>query len=1739
MSAPYWGQLPPPKAGQTKARRLSDDLTPQADRRQSLDVPSQGQPRSNRVSVQTTKSDAPTDSTLSPFVSPTASSFPDQGLAPRPPSLPYGANQYQPPELIENRRRRRSRNQEQDYEYAAAAGPPPPAAPEVPRAPPVSYKYQTGNGGPPYSYAAPPQGPPRPAKEMAPEEYYKAPTPVNQRENLPVLDRARNTLDPGGSPRAQRNSTDPTLARNSSVRDEVNGHRRRASGADQNLHRSRRTSLNQPTDRSKMFADDRSPLQRLELTLDSISKEDKRARVEAAERAAREKTSGNEAGQQAEKSPAGQQVRFQERRPSAVGEDESKAQPQLLTAGTPVTPTRPAHSAAASMGPLSQNPPEEGRKYGSGTGRSPGSQAPESKIPVPVSTLAAGIPQRNLSFRERAARNDIKPPNGVNVSTPQDEVTTPTNGTSLTRSGSNKLKKNPPGDPWYSKRKELEEKYPTIEIRNGPRPATKARETGGTAGPESHAPGFGAGPVRANAHAPEPAYQHRSGFLDVDDYYEDDMVTTPPTAAKLTKSPSQRKADQLLGRSPPQHLVSSATRRSPPTVRRSPPPVAATAAATSVGGAVAARGFGTIPSAVHHHPARRDARSDSDSDEEREDNLHHVSNLIYHARDKFEPGRGLYQPTPYLDEWKKATVGTLSGALLDLEDIPPEVEKSTPWWESPGSKRRGSMASRPKKAEAFEGEYDDTNAPTRFKPPLHLKCGPLLRYCGIRNERVPSRSARNGAVVDKEIWRGSVMIVTTDADSSYDIAPTLRLFVQPLELLPPPPREISGDEPLAPEYVDPIAGHPKLGRKGETLYVRPVDHLDENKDLSRDETDDGLFEKSRSPPDVPLADGATDPPGSFAARRKRAEMDGEKAGKYKDVRGFRLHKERGFTFWRFNIEVELRGKQQRVAYRINRGPSTGFWVPAKGQAMNIMFHSCNGFSMSVDADEFSGPDPMWRDVLNTHQSQPFHVMLGGGDQIYNDRCMQDTKLFKAWLMIKNPLHKHNAPFTPQMQDELEFFYLHRYAMWFSQGLFGMANSQIPMVNMFDDHDIIDGFGSYPHHFMNSPVFSGLGNVAFKYYMLFQHQSVVDETEVSEPSWTLGAQPGPYINELSRSLFMMLGSKVALLAVDARTERKRDEVVSKETWEIIMNRCYKELEKGKVEHLLVLLGVPIAYPRLVWLENILTSRLMDPIKALGKVGLLGGFLNRFDGGVEVLDDLDDHWTAKNHKHERSIVIEDLQDLAAGKSIRVSILSGDVHLAAIGQFFSNQKLGVPKHKDFRYIPNVISSAIVNTPPPDLMADILNKRNKVHHFDKETDENMIPIFGHGVDGKPRNNKCLLPHRNWCSIREYVPGNTPPPTPDQSEYDLTPLGTPPGTASYGGGAGGLLRRLSKSRPRGPSFRGPDSVRDRTRPPLSGGLLRTLSRQRVSASADEVGNAQSQQTRPGFLTRTLSGSSVNGRFGGLFRRRGSNAGPPPPRHDDGGINGNWGPETEDEDDDYDEEIPRQQRRGIGLRGGLGDYPHDYEDEYADGDESHFSVKQPPMPPQQQYQEPPPRSRAPSTTTTAIRSNTNKQLPPEPAPVPMPVMSGGATPRHNNNNSSATAGPVVGMSRPASAGLKGAGDVAPEQEFIPKQFHRVPTGLSVKQLKKRDPAELAVNLSGGLEVCLNVEISQKDPGGSTVPYRLIVPRLWYDEELEEDNLEFVPPNGEKYGHQHQNEQESGAGGGRVGGLKRLISLRRA
>ncbi|KAH0256109.1 hypothetical protein KCU91_g17107, partial [Aureobasidium melanogenum] len=415
---------------------------------------------------------------------------------------------------------------------------------------------------------------------------------------------------------------------------------------------------------------------------------------------------------------------------------------------------------------------------------------------------------------------------------------------------------------------------------------------------------------------------------------------------------------------------------------------------------------------------------------------HHGFSDLFHRHQHKD---GTYRKKPELQEWCQGEVARLFADDHNVQDsVKTTAHTNTPWWDGGGSRKSAPAQDN---LGAYDGAYDE---PAKaFRPQLFLKCGPLLRYTDLERHR---------------------MIVTQDEYSSYEDIPTLRLFAQSMELLPPLSAEHQHDPP--PKYLDPIAGQMKISRTGQPLFVRPVTALEDCVDLSRVENESGLFERTRSSNEEPQQPNA---PGNTRDRPRIRARDGEKAGKYREVKAVRLHRERGVTFWRFNLEIELGLKQARVAYRINRGPAIGFWVPGRGQSMNIMFHSCNGFSLSVNSNEFTGPDPLWRDVLNKHQSRPFHVMLGGGDQIYNDAAMRDTTYFKEWLQTKNPEHKHRADFTEEMQDELETFYLDRYSMWFSQGLFGMANSQIPM-----------GYGSYPHHFMSTRIFTGLGAVAFKY-----------------------------------------------------------------------------------------------------------------------------------------------------------------------------------------------------------------------------------------------------------------------------------------------------------------------------------------------------------------------------------------------------------------------------------------------------------------------------------------------------------------------------------------------------------------------------------------------------------------------------------------------------------------------------------
>ena len=68
--------------------------------------------------------------------------------------------------------------------------------------------------------------------------------------------------------------------------------------------------------------------------------------------------------------------------------------------------------------------------------------------------------------------------------------------------------------------------------------------------------------------------------------------------------------------------------------------------------------------------------------------------------------------------------------------------------------------------------------------------------------------------------------------------------------------------------------------------------------------------------------------------------------------------------------------------------------------------SCVSLAIVYSSDSFISLTPN----LGMHEQQPFHVMIGGGDQIYNDSVRVDGPL-REWTAIANPHKRRNFPFT--------------------------------------------------------------------------------------------------------------------------------------------------------------------------------------------------------------------------------------------------------------------------------------------------------------------------------------------------------------------------------------------------------------------------------------------------------------------------------------------------------------------------------------------------------------------------------------------------------------------------------------------------------------------------------------------------------------------------------------------------------
>lgn len=463
------------------------------------------------------------------------------------------------------------------------------------------------------------------------------------------------------------------------------------------------------------------------------------------------------------------------------------------------------------------------------------------------------------------------------------------------------------------------------------------------------------------------------------------------------------------------------------------------------------------------------------------------------------------------------------------------------------------------------------------------------------------------------------------------------------------------------------------------------------------------------------------------------------------------------------LEIPLTDVEQRITYSlegkahpdsqppcIKEGKANTFYVPSRTQDFRWIGHSCNGFSASCNEAEWNGPNPLWDDVMVQHEKQPFHCVVGGGDQIYNDKLTREPEM-QAWVKESDAKKRQAMPLSDEIATAIDRYLFNHYVQWFGSGTWSTVLASVPCANMTDDHDLIDGFGSYPDELMMAPVFNRIGTRGFFFYNLFQ-QFINPDIDGNKDfpahpnrSVIIGER-GAYVPFHHQSFLTYFGPKQWMLMIDCRVERKLKQICSPKSYDKIFSRIASDLPPT-VEHLVILLGVPLAYPRMVFMERAMSSP-FNPFILLAK-GVSPGFTNAFNGEVELLDDLNDHWCAAVHKKERNALVCRVQEMALQQHVRVSWISGDVHAAGCG-YFSGWHNHDPAY-DPKFSLAVITSAIVNAPPPPAVISLLNKLAKKKHrslYYSGIKEGAIPVFDKDLNDQPQNDKYIMGARNWCAV-------------------------------------------------------------------------------------------------------------------------------------------------------------------------------------------------------------------------------------------------------------------------------------------------------------------------------------------------------------------------------------------------------
>lgn len=401
--------------------------------------------------------------------------------------------------------------------------------------------------------------------------------------------------------------------------------------------------------------------------------------------------------------------------------------------------------------------------------------------------------------------------------------------------------------------------------------------------------------------------------------------------------------------------------------------------------------------------------------------------------------------------------------------------------------------------------------------------------------------------------------------------------------------------------------------------------------------------------------------------------------------------------WRYDFAVQRGLQDGRASYGFQDDERR--WtlsVPGTAIAPRIAYVSCGGCE-DEDGVEKAGltRNALWARLLGRHRAMPVHVLLMGGDQVYADGLWERVPALKQMSEAKM-MKRTGLSAGPDLETQLEAWYLATYLHAWTQAEPAALQAGVAAICMWDDHDIIDGWGSHPAELLESPAYKAIYDAARRAFRLFQVGMSDDD-----PADTLLADAPP-----SFSQALMLNG-VGVLVPDLRSERTAERVLSPDTLAVLPEWLGRFTA---CRHLLLMSSVPLLFPGF---------------------GLAERLLNLLPGRQMMEDDLRDQWRSPAHETEWLQMLRIITDFARRSGATVTILSGEVHLAAHG-LLSGPGMRVRQ---------LVSSGIVHPPPHGLGVAVMERlaRRREKLFDR------LALTMEPMDA---NGRRLLAQRNYLTI-------------------------------------------------------------------------------------------------------------------------------------------------------------------------------------------------------------------------------------------------------------------------------------------------------------------------------------------------------------------------------------------------------